>query len=364
MGELQASDEYIRSSIIRNRKGLFWLISALLLLLLLVKVRELTTLVLLSYGISLLLDPIVSKLEKRNISRSLAVIGIYVLIILVAVLLVLMLVPAAIREYRDLIQFLPDYIKASGEKLDKLLQSYLDISLAGTIDELSVRAREHLSALGTEQIKSFVSGVAQTVLSGYSFVLTIVNLVLLPFLVYYLTRDLRIIHSFLGGFLSEENRKRVRTVGGDILKHVYAFFEGQLTVALILAAMYIVGLWLVGLPKAIIVGLITGLLNVVPYLGIAIGLVLATVISVVTDGSLVQLALVWGVFVVCQAVEGNLLTPKIVGESVGIHPLGVMLTLIIGGQLLGLLGLVLAIPAAAAIRVLFCYLKTSIEEQP
>ena len=157
-------------------------------------------------------------------------------------------------------------------------------------------------------------------------------------------------------------RTRVTTVGKQILAHVYAFFEGQLTVSALLAVLYVIGLWLVGLPSALVVGCVSGLLNVVPYLGIASGIVLATVITLVTEPSITQLLLVWGVFVAVQMLEGNFLTPKIVGESVGIHPLGVMLALIVGGQLFGLIGLILAIPAAASIRVLFTYLKSMLEE--
>ena len=199
-------------------------------------------------------------------------------------------------------------------------------------------------------------------LKGYSFALAVVNLFLLPFFVFYITRDLEQMHRFVGGFFSPDSRGRIARVGQEILRHVYAFFEGQLTVCAILAVLYAIGLSLVGLPWAVIVGTITGLLNIIPYLGVGIGLVLATVITLVSEPTVFQFALVYGVFIAVQTLEGSFITPKIVGESVGIHPLGVMVALIIGGELLGLLGLIIAIPAAASVRVLFAHLLKVVED--
>jgi predicted PurR-regulated permease PerM len=149
------------------------------------------------------------------------------------------------------------------------------------------------------------------------------------------------------------------------MNHVYAFFRGQMTVACVMAVLYWLGLWMVGLPWAFVVGMVSGLLNVVPYLGIAIGAVLATIITLVTEPTLTQLILVWAVFASVQLLEGFVLTPKIVGEQVGIHSLTVIIALIIGGQLFGFAGLILAIPGAAALKVLVNqFLLDEVDERP
>jgi predicted PurR-regulated permease PerM len=363
MGEFQATVEYLRDSLIKYRRTVFWVLSAAFLLVLLAAVKEVTTLVLAAYGIALLLDPIVSSLEKRRVSRSVSIICIFIILLAAVLALIIIAGPAIVQEYQDLIQFLPGYLRTVGEKIAGFLQAWLGISVAASVDKYTDDAKQYVSALGVDQVKTFALGIGQTVLKGYSIVLTLVNLCLLPFFVYYIARDLRLIHRFLGSFVSAEARDSISVIGDEILTHVYAFFKGQLTVSVILALLYFIGFSIVGLPSALIVGLIAGLLNVVPYLGMTIGLILATVITAVSQPTLWQFGLVYLVFIIVQGLEGNVLTPRIVGKSVGLHPLGVMLLLIIGGKLFGLLGLVLAIPAAATIRVLFRHLHAAIEQE-
>ena len=362
MSELEATVQYLSRCITTHRRTIFWLVSAALFIALLIAVKEVTTLVLAAYSIAILLDPLLRKLEKYNLSRAFSIVLIGFLLFVAFLLLVLLAIPPLLQQYHQLLIDLPRYIQTVIEKGSQLSQSWLGVSWSGDAKTIVERAKDLVSAVGIEQIKSSALAVGQTVLRGYSFTLTLLNLFLLPFIVFYIGRDLEKFHELLGGFLRPDIQTRVTIVGKQILTHVYAFFEGQLTVAALLAVLYVIGLWLVGLPSALVVGCVSGLLNVVPYLGIACGLVLATVITLVTDPSISQLLLVWGVFVVVQLVEGNFLTPKIVGESVGIHPLGVMLALIVGGQLFGLIGLILAIPAAASIRVLFTYLRSMLEE--
>jgi predicted PurR-regulated permease PerM len=311
----------------------------------------------------LLLDPIVSHLEKRGISRGASIIGIGGAVLTVLLFLVILAVPQMIREYRELIQNLPGYSQAAVERLAGLAESFLGIEAPHSLDEISAEVRSYLSAIGVEQVKTAGVALSKTALHGYSIALTLFNLMLLPFFVFYIGRDLGQLHRTLGSFLDDEIREKVASVCREILRHVYAFFEGQLTVSLILAVLYIIGFSLVGLPWAVLVGTLTGLLNIVPYLGVAVGFLLATVLALVSDPSLTHLLIVYGVFAVIQIFEGNFLTPKIVGESVGIHPLGVMVALIVGGDLFGLLGMILAIPAAAAVRVLFQYTLAALEDE-
>jgi len=350
MSELEATVKYLKSSATKNRKNILWFCAAGLLLLLVIEVREVATLLLAAYTFAILLDPLVTCLEERKIPRSFSIITIGVLVVLLTLGFMLLAIPPLLREYRELIQYLPEYLHTVAGRINGLLQSWLGVS--APLEELADDAKEYVAALGVDQIKTFGQTLGRTLLRGYSFALTIVNLCLLPFFVFYIARDLQLMHKFLGGFFEKDTQSKISTIGGEILGHVYAFFKGQLTVCGILAVLYIVGLSLVGLPWAIIVGALTGLLNIIPYLGVAIGLILASVITLVTDPSLTQFLMVFCVFIVIQAFEGSFITPKIVGESMGIHPLGVMLALIVGGELFGLLGLIIAIPAAASIRVL------------
>ncbi len=346
-----------------NRGLVFWSFSIVLSFWLLIAVKELTALVFLSYGIAILLDPIVSRWEKRGISRSLSIIGLMLGLVLLILIVIAVAIPALVQEYHTLIIQLPGYLESAARKFEGSIRGWLGKDVSFNVMELFSGVKSYISALGVEEVRRMGQTIGKTVLQGYSFALTVLNLFLLPFLVYYIAKDLRLIHEFIGGILPKDTRSEVSKVGNEILKHVYSFFRGQITVSCIMACLYAVGLFIVGLPSAIIVGAMAGLLNIVPYLGVALGLVLAMVITIVTDFSWLQIAKVGGVFAFVQALEGTVLTPKIVGESVGIHPLGVMLALIVGGQLFGLVGLILAIPAAAAVRVLFNRVLMAIESE-
>jgi predicted PurR-regulated permease PerM len=130
------------------------------------------------------------------------------------------------------------------------------------------------------------------------------------------------------------------------------FLRGQLSVMAIMAVFYVVGLWAVGLKFALPVGLITGLLVFVPYLGVGLGVLLGTVAAVMQpESSIILLAMVWGIFAVGQVIEGFIITPKFVGDRIGLHPVAVIFSLLAFGQLFGFFGVLLALPASAAILV-------------
>jgi predicted PurR-regulated permease PerM len=272
----------------------------------------------------LLLDPIVTKLERRGISRGSSIIALGGGFLLFALLVLVIAVPQMILEYQQLLQNFPDYLQSAVAKIATLVESWFGVAAPHSIDEIAVEVKNYISAIGIDQIKAAGRTLSNTALKGYSLALTIFNVLLLPFFVFYIARDLRKLHRTVGSFLDEDIRRKVIALGNEILRHVYAFFKGQLTVSLILVVLYVTGFLIVGLPWAVLVGTLTGLLNIVPYLGVAVGFLLATVLSLVGDPSFAHLLSVYAVFAVIQLLEGNVLTPKIVGESVGIHPLGVM----------------------------------------
>ena len=361
ISELQQTVEYLQSALVKHRIKVFWFCALFLLILFLFCVKELTTLLLASYGIALLLDPIVSFFEKKRISRAISIVTIGVVIFGGSFLIFLLAVPVLISQYQGLILHFPEYLNSAVIRINEVMSSISESSYRLDADYLIKLARDHISALGVEQLKSVASAALSTMLQGYSLVLTFINLCLLPFFVFYITRDIRIIHKFFAGFMSKKIRLQVMQTSEEILSHIYAFFKGQITVCIILAALYVICFSIIGLPRAFIVGAITGLGNLVPYLGVALGLLLATILSLVQDASISNLLIVYLVFIALNFLEGSFLTPRIVGKSIGIHPLAVMLALIVGGQLGGLIGLVLAIPSAAAVRVLLQRIFKAVE---
>lgn len=352
MSELERTVEYLKDRARHHRKAIFWILFGLGMLWLMIAVKEVTALLLLSYAFALLLDPLVDRMELRGLTRSNAILLLCLVAVLVVVTIFTFAVPKVLQEYGRLVALLPGYLETAASNVSGFLQSSFGVHVPMTSEEILIQLREWSGYVGLDHLRRIGWAALQTVLSGYSLTLTILNLTLLPFFVYYVACDLDNLHRSIGAFLPHYVRVRAEPLGNEILGHVYAFFRGQLTVSVIMAVLYMIGLLIVGLPYAIIVGLLSGLLNIVPYLGLALGLLLASLITLVTEPAWSQLLLVWGVFGVVQFIEGTFLTPRIVGESVGIHPLAAMLALIVGGQLFGLVGLILAIPGAAAVRVL------------
>ncbi len=360
-GKPEAWDERFFSWVSVRRKALAWSAVLALLVWLAFTVKEVSSLLLLSYALAVLLDPLIRRFERLGVSRGASIIGIGLVVFLLCLLLLITAVPIIVSEYTDLIAALPEYLHSLSVRLNNIAVSRFNVSLESRLKELVSDLRDYVRALGWDQIKAALRALASTVLRGYSFTLTVFNLLLLPFFVFYIARDLETFHKLVSGFLPAHARSKVGEVCKEVLDHIYAFFRGQLTVSMIMAALYATGLVLIGMPSGFVVGVLAGVLNIVPYLGLALGLSLSLIITLVTDSSWMQLALVGGVFVIVQGLEGMFLTPKIVGESVGLHPLGVMVALIIGGQLLGLVGIIIAVPAAASIRVLFRHLLAAID---
>ncbi|MCC6932964.1 MAG: AI-2E family transporter [Deltaproteobacteria bacterium] len=356
-------DDKLQEALYEWRKPIVWLILLSIATLLAIHMQELFLLVLMSYGLALLLDPIVSRMTGKRVSRSSAVLLIGLVFVLAFLFIIAFAFPAIARQYNSLIDLLPSYLTTAYENINGVLLSLFGWGLPSSFATIVENARQYVSAISSEQIKSIGSTLIQTLLSGYSWTLTIINLLMVPLFVYYLTRDLGKVHRFLGSFLNTKARHKTAVIGNEILEQVYAFIKGQLTVALIMAVCYIIGFSIIGLPFAIVVGTITGLLGIIPYLGSMVGIVLSTVLTIVSDFSWWDLAQVFIVFGINNIIEGIFVTPKIVGEKIGIHPLAVMVALIIGGQLFGIVGLIIALPTFAAIRVLLKHLFADLDIQ-
>jgi predicted PurR-regulated permease PerM len=206
-------------------------------------------------------------------------------------------------------------------------------------------------------VSSFLWGLLSALLKGYSLTLTILNLLLLPFIVYYLALDLKRVHYSVLIWTPKQARRRIRTIARKIDVTISAFLKGQVTVALILSVLYVTGLGILGIEQWFVLGVISGIGSVVPYLGAIIGVTLSTLMTLATFGTVQSLLLVWGLYVVVQALEGTLITPRIVGDQVGLSPLLVILALFAGASLFGVLGVLFAIPVAASLRVLTLEVK-------
>ena len=302
-----------------------------------------------------ILAPLVERLESKGIPRSLCT-GIAVVGLLVAVaMLMLIVLPLFYKEVAQLVELIPGFVEQLKTRLIPWLSERWGIAI--NIDASSFRQ------LITDNLGD-ASGIAKKLFSsvsvgGLAVVGFLINVLLIPVVLFYVLRDWVIILGHVGRLIPRGMYPTVSVVAREIDAVLSEFLRGQVSVMLIMALYYVLGLWLVGLNFALPVGIITGLLVFVPYLGSGIGLLLGTLAAVMQfSADLNSIVLVWVVFGLGQLIEGFLVTPWLVGNRIGLHPLAVMFALLAFGQLFGFFGLLLALPASAAILVGLRHLNT------
>ena len=215
-------------------------------------------------------------------------------------------------------------------------------------DRIVALLQEHMgtaTGFASNLVESFVS-------SGVAVVGWVMNLVLIPVVAFYLLRDWDVILSRVRELLPRRVEPTVVTLAAESNSVLGSFLRGQLTVMVALGVVYSIGLWLVGLDLAILVGMVSGIISFVPYLGAIVGVVLGVVGALFQYGDIFHVAMVLVVFAVGQSLEGMLLTPLLVGDRIGLHPVAVIFAVLAGGQLFGFLGILLALPAASVVMVL------------
>ncbi|MEM8548732.1 MAG: AI-2E family transporter, partial [Pseudomonadota bacterium] len=192
--------------------------------------------------------------------------------------------------------------------------------------------------------------------SGGAVITLVINIFLIPILTFYLLRDWDTIMTRIGALVPSTRREAVFTLARETDETLAAFLRGQLLVMMALATMYTLGLSLIGLKFALAIGVVSGLVSFVPYLGLFFGIGLAGITALnAPDGGLILVALVVAVFSIAQFVEGSVITPKFVGDRIGLHPVLVIFAVMAFGQLFGFFGILLALPAAAIIAVFVRY---------
>lgn len=310
--------------------------------------------VLLAVGLALLLayltSPIVDRLEGRGVSRTLTTLAVLVLAFGLLGALALGFLPVLQHQVVDLVERLPALLARIQTDWLPWLEARLGLRLPGTSQELLSEIVERARSLETTGPLRELLG--QAFRNTASFALSLFQLVLVPVLAFYAIRDAPELRRGLAELVPEEIRAQVLDGGNKVNRVVAAYLRGQLTVALILAGLYGLTWGLIGVPAGVLVGFTAGLLAVIPYVGPAIGLALALLLTGLEYGIDPHLLWVLASFALIQGVEGTLITPRIVGESLGLHPVAVILGLVAGGELLGFVGMILALPALAALRVL------------
>lgn len=316
-------------------------------------------------AIAFFLDPLADRLERLGLSRTAATALITGTFFIVLVLAVLILAPLIQEQVLAFIHRVPDYVDTLNERLHPLVVELKRKLSRGDMDKLRTSVGAHAGDAVT-----WALGVVKRVLTGGLAVINVLSLLFItPIATFYLLRDWDRMITKVDSWLPREHAPAIRERVGEINRTLAGFLRGQASVCLALACIYGIGLSLVGLDLGLVIGLGAGLISFVPYLGTITGFVVGISLALAQTQSWQLPAMVAGVFVAGQMLEGNFLTPKLVGDKVGLHPVWIMFALLSGGALFGFVGLLLAVPVAAIIGVLARsglkrYLRSSLYHGP
>ena len=298
-------------------------------------------------AIAYLLDPICDRLEGWGLSRTLATTLLTVAFLILSVTAFLLLVPVLAGQVVSLLERAPDFIETLRTQLARLLaivEARVDPAMMAQVEGALAGSSERLVTWATKLLGQVISG-------GVALANLISLLVITPVVAFYLLRDWDQIVVKVDGWLPRRHAETIREQVRAVDATLAGFLRGQGMVCVILAVYYGLGLSLAGLDFGLVIGIAAGLLSFVPYVGAIVGLLLSVGLALVQFDAWLPIAIVAAVFVLGQLVEGNFLTPKLVGESVGLHPVWIIFALLAGGALFGFLGLLLAIPMAAVVGV-------------
>ena len=302
-------------------------------------------------------DPLVDRLQRRGHSRNFGVGVVFGLMVLVVVVAMLVLVPMLERQVSTLVQAGPEYRDWFMVTALPWLEARTGLDLLGWLDSERVYEwiRTHWQQAGG--VASAVFGYLSR--SGMALVALVANVVLLPILTFYFLRDWDLMVERVASLVPRDHIGTVSRLARESNEVLAAFLRGQIVVMIALGTIYAVGLQLVGLKLGLLIGMVAGLISFIPYLGATTGVVLAVVAALVqAQGFDLQLLLLVGVvFVVGQMLESYVLTPRIVGDKIGLHPMAVIFAIMAGGQLFGFLGMLIALPVAAVANVLLRFAK-------
>ncbi|MEQ1532516.1 MAG: AI-2E family transporter [Sideroxydans sp.] len=292
-------------------------------------------------------NPMVQRLRAWKVPRTGAVVLVMLGLLLALVLLLLIMLPLLQKEISLLMVRVPEWLESARVRGLPLLQQWFGIQLEWDTQALKDMLAKHWQSAG---------GVAAKVLpwlgdSGGMLIGLMVNLLLIPVVMFYLLRDWDSLLGKVNQLVPRHWHSKVLEIAGEVDSVLAEFLRGQISVMLLMSLFYVLALWLVGLEFALPIGIVAGLLVFVPYLGMILGVLLATLAAAMQFSAVGDMVWVWAVFGAGQLLEGMLVTPWLVGERIGLHPLAVIFALLAFGQLFGFFGLLLALPLAAILLV-------------
>jgi predicted PurR-regulated permease PerM len=344
-----------------RRQFRFWLAAAIVLAIFLYLFSSILLPFVAGMVLAYFLDPVADRLQRLGLSRVMATVVILFAFIIVLVLALVLLIPILASQMADFAGKLPEYMT----RLQALVTSFDPQWLESRFGVDAAGLKEGLNSLLTSAF-GLVTTVFQSIWSSGIALVSVVSLfVVTPVVAFYMLLDWDRMVAVVDSWVPRDHVETVRTISADINTATAGFVRGQGTLCLVLGAIYAIGLTITGLNFGILIGLFAGLISFIPYVGSLTGLVLAVGVAFVQFWpDWLMIVAVAAVFFVGQFIEGNILQPKLVGKSVGLHPVWLMFSLFAFGALFGFVGLLIAVPASAAIAVLVRFAISRYLESP
>lgn len=327
----------------------FWLIMGFIAIGLLYLLSPVLTPFLFATLLAYLGDPLIDRLEARKIPRSWAVALVFGVILLGLLLLLLFVIPILTHQFKGLIQRLPGHIDWFQTHVLPWLQAHLGVEP----ESLSLRSLQTKLVAFAQDIGDLAGSLLESFRASSTALFTwLADLILVPVVTFYLLRDWDLLVAKVRELLPRRIEPVVSHLAKESDEVIGAFLRGQVIVMAALGVIYSVGLAVIGLEFSLLIGMLAGLVSFVPYLGLITGIVVASSAALMQFHSVLSLLPVIIVFGLGQLISDFFLTPKLVGDRIGLHPVAVLFAVLAGGHLFGFFGILLALPMAAVIAVL------------
>lgn len=331
-----------------TRKIQFWILGTLAFFVFLYLVRSILLPFVVGMGVAYFLDPIVDRLEARKLSRLSATLIVLAFFFAIAGAIGAFLLPILYQQTIELAHNIPDYLIALREEYAPLVQSWL-----ARIDPNPLGQVQQSVNGFSDKIPAMLTGILENIWQSGRAVISLLSLLFItPIVAFYLLRDFDILVTHIDRLLPRDHADTIREQMRRIDQTLSGYVRGQFTVCLVLAAAYAIALSLIGLDYAALIGISAGLLAFLPYVGVLFGMAASLAIAFYQFDDPARIGMVAGVFLIAQFLEGNFITPRVIGGRVNLHPAWLIFGLLAGGALFGFVGLLLAVPVTAILGVL------------
>lgn len=304
-----------------------------------------------AFALAYILNPAVEFLERKGVKRLFSILIVFCLALIVCGGFAIFFAVSITGEFSNMQLNLPYYVQHLYEITPVSIKEYLGVE---TTDKLALKLNELLQqarAAAPGLLKPLLAFLQKALSSTLGLLLALLGYLIIPVYLFYLLFDLPELKAFIMSYIPERFRPSYISKLAEVDAVLSGFIRGQLSVCVILAILYSAGLYAIGIDLAIVIGTLAGITFIIPYVGTIIGICLSVVMALLKFNDLLHPMLCLGWFGFVQLLEGTIITPKIVGDTVGLHPLVAIVALLIGGQLFGIAGMLLAVPLTAVMQV-------------